>query len=326
MNTPKISIIIPVYGVEKYIKKCIESIKVQTFLDFECLIVNDGTKDNSIKIAKEVVDTDERFIFLEKENGGQGSARNMGLSYAKGNYIAFIDSDDYVEPLFLQAMHEKIVKENADICVCNLKILKPNGVVENKFVSQIEKYNTTNDPLNVYSYIYNWFCDKLYSSEVFKTLRFDPNVRTFEDAHLAFRIYYQRDIVQVDDFLYNYVQHTGSTSNDIKPSFIMDRVAIKNKQIEFAQEIGLNNQEYLTYLYLKTFVFFSISKIARFSQNYRSDIEKLKAEIDPKFYNLKNISSIVKKDNKVGLSLLLFNRSPQAFRLFARFWFRNHAA
>lgn len=117
-NNPKISVIIPVYGVEKYIAKCIESIKVQTFTDFEVFLINDGTKDNSVAVAEDAIAGDERFIILHKKNGGQGSARNLGLDNARGDYIAFIDSDVWVEPRYLQAMYEKITEEDADVCIC----------------------------------------------------------------------------------------------------------------------------------------------------------------------------------------------------------------
>src|SRR5690554_7960613 len=85
-SNPKISVIIPVYGVEKYITKCIESIKNQTFTNFEAILINDGTKDNSVAVAEDAIGGDDRFIILHKENGGQGSARNLGLDNARGDY------------------------------------------------------------------------------------------------------------------------------------------------------------------------------------------------------------------------------------------------
>ena len=87
--TPLVSIIIPVYKVEKYIEKCMQSLLDQTYDNFEALVVDDGSPDSSITLAKELVGNDSRFIFFEKENGGQGSARNLGLDHAKGEYIAF---------------------------------------------------------------------------------------------------------------------------------------------------------------------------------------------------------------------------------------------
>lgn len=325
-NNPKISVIIPVYGVEKYIAKCIESIKNQTFTNFEAILINDGTKDNSVAVAEDAIAGDERFIILHKENGGQGSARNLGLDNARGDYIAFIDSDDWVEPRFLQAMYEKIIEEDADVCTCGVKLLDEKLTVQKLFQSNPANYLKRKDCLNVYFFISNWFPDKLFKRSVFDDLRFDLNVRTFEDAHLLFRVVYGKKLTSVDEYLYNYIQHQGSTSNDLKPSYLQDRVAVKNKQLEFAKEHGVDDAKYLLHVYLKTFVFFCITTFARYSKNYPEDIKKLRVEIDSDKFTFKNILFMIKKEKKVGLSLLLFKLSPTAFRLFARFWFRNHAA
>src|SRR5690554_1320463 len=146
-SNPKISIIIPVYGVEKYIAKCIESIKNQTFTNFEAILINDGTKDNSVAVAEQAIAGDDRFIILHKENGGQGSARNLGLDNARGDYIAFIDSDDWVEPRYLQAMHEKITEEDADVCTCDVLYVDINGKTVREFKNNPLGYYENNDYL-----------------------------------------------------------------------------------------------------------------------------------------------------------------------------------
>ena len=325
-SNPEISIIIPVYGVEKYIAKCIESIKAQTFINFEAILINDGTKDNSVAVAEKAIAGDERFIILHKENGGQGSARNLGLDNARGEYIAFIDSDDWVEPNYLKAMYEKIIAENADVCTCDVRILSPSGKLEKVFKSNPEKYVLYNDSLNVFFYISNWMWDKLFKAEIFRGMRFDPAVRTFEDAHFVFRLIYKKKITSVDKPLYNYIQHVGSTSNDVKPSYLEDRLAVYQTQMDFSKQIGISDGNYLLHLYLKTFLFFCITTLARYSKNYKTDIKKLKMVIDGQQFTFKNILFMIKKEKKVGLSLLLFKLSPTAFRAFARFWFRNKAA
>lgn len=99
------SIIIPVYNCEQYIKRCIESLKKQTFRDFEVLIIDDGSTDNSKKIIEHFIQDDKHFIYLYKNNAGVSSARNLGLSQSKGNYVIFIDSDDWVEPTLLEEIY-----------------------------------------------------------------------------------------------------------------------------------------------------------------------------------------------------------------------------
>lgn len=143
--TPYISIIIPVYGVEKYIKKCLESVLLQTFTDFECLVIDDGSTDNSINIAKEAVAKDPRFIFLNKKNGGVASARNYGIKHAKGKYIAFIDSDDYVEPDFLLLPLTTIEAEDSDICMFSINYVAEDGTHFKTQHNNLKKYYEEND-------------------------------------------------------------------------------------------------------------------------------------------------------------------------------------
>lgn len=326
-KNPEISIIIPVYGVEKYIKKCLESVKNQTFKDFECLVVDDGTLDNSIKIAQEVIKDDSRFIIINKENGGQGSARNLALDIAKGDYISFIDSDDYVEADYLKLMYEKIIEENADICTCDVAFVDEDSNVVRVFKNKINKYYEEDDYLQAKWYISNFMCDKLFKKEIFNNHRFATKLKTNEDVQLLFRIIYKQKIVSIENILYNYLQRKGSTSKDIHPTYIQDRIEIKNTQMKFIKENNLeDNIAYNNFVYLKTFIFYMITTLSRYSNNYKSDIEKLKKEIDINKFTLKNIIFMIKEEKKAGLSLLLFKISPNLFRLFAKFWFRNHVA
>ena len=112
--TPKISVIVPVYNVEKYLRKCIDSLTNQTLKDIEIILVNDGSTDNSGSIIDEYAKQDKRVIAIHKENGGQSSARNMGLDIAKGKYVGFIDSDDWIELDMYENMYLALVKGNAD--------------------------------------------------------------------------------------------------------------------------------------------------------------------------------------------------------------------
>ena len=117
---PKVSVIVPVYNVEKYIDKCLESLVNQTLKDIEIIIVNDGSTDNSIKIVEEYKEKyKNKIIYLEKENGGLSDARNYGIQYAKGEYIAFLDSDDYVDRKMYEKLYNKAIENNSDIVECD---------------------------------------------------------------------------------------------------------------------------------------------------------------------------------------------------------------
>lgn len=116
---PKVSVIVPVYNVENYLNRCLTSLANQTLEDIEVIIVNDGSTDNSEDIIKQYISSNNNFVYLKKENGGLGSARNFGLKYAKGEYIAFLDSDDYVERNTYKMMYEKAQKEDSDYVECD---------------------------------------------------------------------------------------------------------------------------------------------------------------------------------------------------------------
>ena len=115
----EVSIIVPVYQVEKYIRQCVDSILAQTFTDFELILVDDGSKDQSGQICDEYAGRDRRVRVIHKENGGLSDARNKGMDQAVGNYFMFIDSDDYTAPTMIECLYKSILNENADIAVCN---------------------------------------------------------------------------------------------------------------------------------------------------------------------------------------------------------------
>ena len=119
----KVSIIVPVYNVEKYIKKCLDSLVHQTLSDIEIIVVNDGSPDNSELIINQYLKKYSNIKYFKKENGGQGSARNFGLSKAIGKYIMFVDSDDYVDITMAEKMYNSAIANNSDMVICNINDL-----------------------------------------------------------------------------------------------------------------------------------------------------------------------------------------------------------
>ena len=136
-----ISIVIPVYNIEKYLKECLDSLVNQTFKDFEVICVNDGSKDKSLDILNEYAKKDSRFIVVTQENGGSGSARNNGLSRARGKYVQFLDGDDYFEPELLEKLYNLAEKYQANISVCSSRKVDDNG--------NITETKNPNSPLNL---------------------------------------------------------------------------------------------------------------------------------------------------------------------------------
>ncbi|MCH8492468.1 MAG: glycosyltransferase [Idiomarina sp.] len=327
-NIPTVSVIIPVYGVEQFISKCLLSIQAQTFTDFECLVVNDGSPDNSIDVAKQTVGNDKRFIFLEKENGGLASARNFGLDFAKGEYVAFLDSDDYVEPEFLAKPLQRMQEEQSDICMMSINYVDEAGTVIKVRHNDVDAYVAMNDFLISKDTVTQYAWNKIYKREIFASIRFNEEVITYEDVYVNFRILYGRKISNVKTPLINYLQRAGTLSRDIKPTYLQDRLAITKVQEQFVNSHGLaeSHRDYIKFTYLKTFVFFSIVRYARYSAKYNADINQFKKVLNRDYFTGRNILFMMKEEPKVGFSLLLFKLSPAVFKKFAGFWFRKHVA
>ena len=127
-----ISIIVPIYNVEKYLKKCIDSIINQTYKNLEIILVDDGSPDNCGKICDEYAKKDNRIKVIHKENGGVSSARNVGVENATGEYIGFVDSDDYIEKDMYEVLINNLKKENADISIISNYEVYKNKIIENK--------------------------------------------------------------------------------------------------------------------------------------------------------------------------------------------------
>lgn len=132
-NKPKISIIIPVYNAEKYLERCMKSVYAQTFRDYEIILVNDGSTDNSAAICKQYRDDDPRVTYIEKENGGAGSARNAGMDAAKGEYLAFPDADDWFEPQMYEELYALAESGDYDMVFSGVNYYKQKGADQTEY-------------------------------------------------------------------------------------------------------------------------------------------------------------------------------------------------
>ncbi len=178
MSKPLISVIVPIYNVEKYLDACLKSIQDQTFSDFEVLLVNDGTPDNSTEIANRYVQNDDRFVLFNNKNQGLSGARNFGLERAKGDYIAFIDSDDRINKEYLEKLYNAIKDADADVAICNFRLYylntgkeKPSGSFfkDGRIYDRDKALKALLCDLNMRFYVWN----KLWK----KSLFFDNNIR-----------------------------------------------------------------------------------------------------------------------------------------------------
>lgn len=213
MNECKLSIIVPVYGVEKYIDKCLNSLVKQSLKEIEIIVVNDGTKDNSQKIIdKYVKKYPDKIKSYIKENGGQGSARNYGLKKATGEYIGYVDSDDFVEKDMYKKLYNKAKENNYDIVVCGNYNVSED--YQNKNIDAfINNYNT--DLENIFfGKMAVW--NKIYKRDILikNKLEFKEKV-WYEDLAFTLKaIMNSNTFAFIDEPLYDYLIREGSTMNN----------------------------------------------------------------------------------------------------------------
>ena len=203
----KVSVIVPVYKVEQYISKCLDSLVNQTLEDMEIIVVNDGSPDNSEKIIKDYAKKYKNIKYLKKENGGLSSARNFGLKHAIGEYIGFVDSDDYVDKRMYQMMYEKAIESSADLVVCDL-----NYVYEDKEEKAYSNIKTdTTDIKSIMNNIYPAAWNKLYKKELFDNEVYFKEGVWYEDVEFIYRLLpYVNKIGVVHEHFYKYIQRENS--------------------------------------------------------------------------------------------------------------------
>lgn len=211
----KISIIVPIYNVESYLNKCLNSIVNQTLKDIEIITVNDGSTDNSLSIIKEYSLKYKNIKIINKDNGGLSDARNIGIESALGEYIAFVDSDDWIEKEMMFDMYNLAKNNDADIVFCSLqKVDKFGNVIKNipQFHNLPEKI-ILKDNLNLLGEIENFACNKIFRKSLFKNITF-PKGLNFEDNATIPRIILKSKILaKSNNYYYKYLVRQNSISN-----------------------------------------------------------------------------------------------------------------
>lgn len=303
-----VSIIVPVYNVEKYLRKCLDSLVNQTLSDKEIIIVNDGSPDGSQVIIDEYV---SKYPFVKayiKENGGLSDARNYGIARANGDYIAFVDSDDYVDEEMYKTMYEKAVSENFDIVVCDFEEIYSDHNLQ--WISRLEK--DLKNPEEVKGHmtdIYPSAWNKIYKKELFSNLQFKKNV-WFEDVELCYRMLpYVKSIGAVHQPFYKYLQREGSISksNDQRIYHCMDNW---NGIVEFYKTNHLYEPFFkeLEYNYVRYLYAAFVKAALRFdSEHFQEAVEKAIANVKREFPGYRKNKYFYK--SLKGIYLLFFNKT-----------------
>ena len=254
-----ISIIVPIYNVENYLRQCLDSIVSQTYQNFECLLINDGSPDNSADICREYVEKDSRFKYFEKENGGVSSARNLGIERSGGGaYITFIDSDDWVDSDYLEVLYNALIDENADISVSTYKRfhMADNCWYLHSFQRGYEKRVFTNQELidefialDNFDFSYRYVCGKLVRRYLLDKIAFNEMTTLGEDMELWLKLYLiSNKIVYVNRD--SYIYRVDNDNRHFGLEKIRSDIQQRMNFITFLAARKIDTTKYLSYFIL----------------------------------------------------------------------------
>lgn len=252
-SEPLISIVVPVYNVEAYLHKCVDSILAQTYRNIEVILINDGSPDKSPEVCDNYAKEDSRVIVIHQKNGGLSDARNTGIEVASGSWISFIDSDDWVERDFIERLLNLAIRHKADIGICGYRKVLEGGVVEATTIKPKPQATVMNnlDALRDlltrqrYGGVMTW--NKLYRACIFtdNNIRF-PKGRVHEDNFTTYKtFYYANKVAYMDEPLYNYLQRGDSIMGEpfsLKRLDILDAVSeadqfVRSRKLDLLHEV-----------------------------------------------------------------------------------------
>ncbi len=246
----KVSVVVPIYNVEKYLNRCLQSIVNQSYKNIEIILVNDGSTDNSLLIAEKKAKEDSRIKIISQQNQGLSAARNTGINNASGSYICFVDSDDFVHPDYVKLLLECILKNDADISVCDFLYIDENGNTWKRKQKENKIYNNEEALKDIFckeqnTEVMTW--NKLYKIQLFKDNKiYFPVGRYHEDNFTTYRLYYYANkIAMISNELYYYLQRSNSIMGqkfnkkrlDIIDAIEETKDFFKNKNIKLYEEI-----------------------------------------------------------------------------------------
>lgn len=296
----KISVVVPCYNVEKYVEKCLDSILHNGMEDIEVIAVNDGSQDNTLDILKKYQEKYSNFVLIDQKNQGLSMARNTGLKKAKGEYIAFLDSDDSVEPNMYETMYEKAKVGNFDIVACGVNIVYPDKT--NKIDCGLAHDVTTKKELkNLMNQWYTVVWNKIYKKELLKNMKFKPGI-WYEDVEFLYRLLPKiKSVGVVNQYYCNYMQREGSITYTYNHK-LYDLIDNFNGVIEYYKENNLYHQykAELEYGYIRYLYATFIKRLAK-SKNkkeFKKGVMYAQAEVKRNFPEYKKNSYLKIKSGK----------------------------
>lgn len=272
----KVSVIVPAYNMESYIHQCMKSLLNQTLNEIEFLIVDDGSKDNTLEILREYeAKYPEKVRVFHKENGGQSSARNLALQHAKGEYLGFVDSDDWTDPEMFEVMYQKAKADDADIVVCDMQDHYVDRVVYHDYTHVPNKQGFAGNVIN-----------KIFRREFAEGVTF-PLGLWYEDLEYSAKLLAQTERVSVvHEGLYQYNCRDGSTMRNNNSQKNKDILTILNHVYDFVEENGWLERDgaELEYLYIDHILLTTINRLeAQDNPEKRAVIDFLRKEVNQKY-------------------------------------------
>lgn len=295
-----ISIVVPVYNVEKYLNRCVESLLSQTYENLEIILVDDGATDNSGKLCDEYLIKDKRVKVIHKENGGLSDARNVGLENSNGKYIAFIDSDDYIGKDFVKVLYNMCTENNANIAQCSYEIVRDtqkdstSNKVENK--NNIVNMSGTNAIYNIFGekyveYTVAW--NKLYEKSLFNNIKY-PKGKLHEDEATTYKLFYEaKNVAVTNQKLYYYYIRANSITNKKYTLKRLDYIEELEEQLKFFKDKNENilyNEVYYRYARSLIQAYFRCKRNIEDSSNIQIDLMKKYKESVKELINIKEIT------------------------------------
>ncbi len=263
----KVSVIIPAYNSEKYISRCLDSVLGQTMKDIEIIVVNDGSTDKTLDILKGYkAENPEIIKIIDQQNQGQSNSRNNGIRVTEGEYIAFVDSDDYIEPNMLEVLFEKAEKSNAEVVVGDTNCVYPNKSVIIKSGVDFESQNLNTEQKKALLFMYPVVWNKIYKkSFLIENELFFESGMWFEDVLFINKmVSVIKSISFVEDVIYNYIQHPNSITYTYSEK-LLDLKLMLDKTLEIYKEKKLYDEYYneLEYMYARYMLATYIKRLSK---------------------------------------------------------------
>jgi len=316
MSNPLISIIVPIYKVEEYISSCVDSILRQTYKNLEIILVDDGSPDNCGSICDEYSLKDTRIKVIHKKNGGLSSARNVGIDIAGGEYLGFVDSDDWIENDMYESLYNAIIEHKADISVCGRYIVTGNRMTTISDSEKAEVFTRSQAlaelVLDEYSGMKNFAWDKLYKKELFENVRY-PEGKCYEDIFTTYKLFSKSNrIVDIKSPKYYYLMREDSICGSNTPSKRYDYYKANINCLEYIKqtEPKLSDMCDKQLFNRMHFCLNDMLLLDHTKNEYCSQINDILSKLKDNYFNIKNSNEMGLKQK---ISLMFIAKHPNLY-------------